>query len=56
MEQYAQSVGAESAEDYLKTTTKEEVLRNLLLDKALAVVEDSAVVHVPGEEQEETQA
>lgn len=55
LEQYAQSVGAESAEDYLKTTTKEEVLRNLLLDKALAVVEDSAVVHVPGEEQEESQ-
>lgn len=47
---YAQDAGAGSTEDYLKTTSKQEVLRNLLLDKALALVEDSAVI----QETEET--
>lgn len=49
--QYAQDAGAESTEAYLETTSEEEVLRNLLLDKALAVVEDSAVI----QESQETQ-
>lgn len=49
LENYAESAGAGSTEEYLKTTTKAEVLRNLLLDKALAVVEDSAVIHDPQE-------
>lgn len=48
---YAEDAGAESTEDYLKTTSRQEVLRNLLLDKALALVEDSAVI----QESEETQ-
>lgn len=49
---YAESAGTQSTEEYLKTTTKSEVLRNLLLDKALAVVEDSAVIHDPQETEE----
>lgn len=49
LEQYAKDSGMDGTEEYLKTTSKEKVLLNLLLDKALAVVEDSAQIRTSGE-------
>lgn len=56
LEKYAEDSEMKT-EEYLKANGKDTILLSLLLDKALAVIEDSAVVYQPGEKKntEETE-